>query len=624
MLENEFVTENKKSISDENESSNNSNIIAIKHNISWGFDLILRLILVYPILSFIAISIVFFANIILEFIILILKIINDNSTIKTNVYIAAILFSGLSYLFYLCKLCFKIFVSFEKCAFIVWNNKYDYHPYIFTLCGIKFIKYGNIVRLLILVFMITVSIRMTYLGITDGVLIQQSPSPQDLRLWELWMIVCIYIGSIMSVSYLIIQSIWNLYNSFTHIYSVIDVVKFIFLVLFLENNNDNKAIIIQYLKEILLHIIHVLLLILVYSYELIMKCDHIELHILGFMFGVLLYVILLIRQIPSKKKLFYYLVDRRSHGSRILKLLLIYWIIFGCIFGLGMYGSKYLNNIITTKGDPYSDPYFDINSTLYNHDTFPTQKYPICSYFGESNYVLNQAFLSMIVYDDNEKNIEKGVNIFLGPNWNIIYYDLYSSPSFIHLMNNETNEHNIVIRGTTNIKEYYEDFTLYSEILVLFIFNRVIPIFGSMPNEIIQTIIKQASIFEQYVLYSDLENRFHNGMMQYIETFIKKQNNSLLISGHSLGGIIATIVAAKLRDKHWPVKSMAINSPGIYFLIKKFGIKIQHLRKISTSILSAYDVLSQSIGENTGLVAYIGWYLHYIYIIYIRSIICIF
>ena len=170
----------------------------------------------------------------------------------------------------------------------------------------------------------------------------------------------------------------------------------------------------------------------------------------------------------------------------------------------------------------------------------------------------------------------------------------------------------IVVRGTKDTRDLHEDFSMYSEVAALRAFSKLIPIMDLWPRSMIKSFIHKMSITEG-VFFKDAQNRHHQQIMEYVESetagIAFHQNHNLLIVGHSLGGIVSHIVAAKLkamdRNQNGDIQSIGISNPGLVLSSNKFGIEPGILSRTATTIVPDTDPIA-AMDIQTGSVHHIA------------------
>merc|ERR1712176_465976 len=92
-----------------------------------------------------------------------------------------------------------------------------------------------------------------------------------------------------------------------------------------------------------------------------------------------------------------------------------------------------------------------------------------------------------------------------------------------------------------------------------------------------------------------LRQRYDEPISDYIAENIDldNENSTILLVGHSLGGGVAEIVAAKYADDGYDsVYSFGLSSPGTLLSSEKFGFSVEALDKSSISVLPRRDPVS--------------------------------
>ena len=373
-----------------------------------------------------------------------------------------------------------------------------------------------------------------------------------------------------------------------------------------ENSNiSNKASYTQYLLRCscliwyFMQIIYVLFNMKDVSTSMKISC---------FLFPIVLYWQLLTDQ--CQIKLFDYLTEYNSYqsfrGPVIIKSLLVIWGIMACVFSAQL--------IIFSQIDIYGKQTKSMESEQSNNDKNPIYNffhnaddakmseftYPFCQIEEQKEEMLTVLFFNGIVYMKDEANIKTAMKLYFGDDseWQLKHSQLNTVPAFMHVHNKATGQDLIVCRGTLEIKDYYEDFTLYSEILALQGFSKLIPITSLWPESLLQEFIKFMSTTEG-IVFPNIEKRHSKEIMEYVESSgnVKiprqedKESKPLIISGHSLGGATAHIVAAKLKKKNklFKMKSFGISNPGLVWSSKKFEIEPHLLSEIAVSVQPRSD-----------------------------------
>ena len=167
----------------------------------------------------------------------------------------------------------------------------------------------------------------------------------------------------------------------------------------------------------------------------------------------------------------------------------------------------------------------------------------------------------------------------------------------------------MAVRGTYDTDDVLQDVSLYTEVFTLQTFSWVIPLTTILPVGFIRDFIKYASIPEG-MIDPTLRERYDEPVYNYIESNLsfalskvkgEIANKTIFLMGHSLGGGVAEIVAAKFADEGYTnVYSFGLSSPGTLYSSLKFGFSVEALDKSSISVLPRRDPVS-SVDQHGGV-----------------------
>ena len=321
-----------------------------------------------------------------------------------------------------------------------------------------------------------------------------------------------------------------------------------------------------------------------------------------------------------KVKLFQYLSGwKSSSGPSIMKILLVVWCGIAMLFGATQLLWKF-NDISTLRNKII----LKNNGTTTNHDLsglthvststhVSSIDYPLCMIEQERNGIMDATFLSNMVYQKSlTNNTIKAIDLYFAAMYNETSpweISIHNS-MFFHLKNRANPaKHMIIVRGTSVKRDFYEDLTLYSEVLALRSFSKIFPITELWPQTLIQGFIKKMSVTEG-IIFNFAQNRHHHCVGKYIQRNIIHNINGtgfeLTIAGHSLGGAISHIVGAQLKEKNpkLNIRTIGISNPGLVWSSAKFGVNVSILSRISTTIVPDSDPITK-FDKHTGTVHHI-------------------
>eukprot|EP01084_Bolivina_argentea_P060889 111230_1 len=248
----------------------------------------------------------------------------------------------------------------------------------------------------------------------------------------------------------------------------------------------------------------------------------------------------------------------------------------------------------------------------YNIMSLPT--YPICDMVLRNNQYLTAmdlVYLTKTAYFANSTHeILNQFSIWFGhqynESWNVSTLSVYNdNVTFYHIKNHQYNFDLIAVRGTDDSLDIMEDISLWSEVSTFQIFSLLIPLTDLFPLNFIQYFVKISS-FSEHIISPNIREKYDEPVYEYIKrNIMTKGDDYVIVAGHSLGGGIAQIVAAKLfeydRNGLDNIISFGLSSPGTLYSSTKFGFSTDSLDKTSVSVLPRRDIVSM-VDEHGGIV----------------------
>jgi pimeloyl-ACP methyl ester carboxylesterase len=183
------------------------------------------------------------------------------------------------------------------------------------------------------------------------------------------------------------------------------------------------------------------------------------------------------------------------------------------------------------------------------------------------------------------------------------------SAFFHHFRSNASNVSVIAVRGTeaSFARDFLQNILIFSEVFLFEMGAMLVPGAGLLPESLIRDLIRVGSLMDVAVLDFDTRRRRHH-YYHAVEDYIRAwraaddgahKNDHIIVAGHSLGGVVAQIVGARMR-----VPAVAFSSPGIALMDRKFGIDSDAIDAYITNVVVSNDFIP-SIGKLGGSVNHI-------------------
>ncbi|ETO15503.1 hypothetical protein RFI_21863 [Reticulomyxa filosa] len=192
--------------------------------------------------------------------------------------------------------------------------------------------------------------------------------------------------------------------------------------------------------------------------------------------------------------------------------------------------------------------------------------------------------------------------------WSMVFHQT-KEPVYYYVRHNSEDLDIMVIRGTKSFEDLMQDLALFSEVVTLNIFSWFIPLETVLPKQSLRDAVYYAA-FGDFLIDERVRKRFYyshllNELNDIAQNYTDTKNRTLIVVGHSLGGALAQIIAAKLFDTipatHKEVFSFGLSSPGLVYSSRKFGVEIEPIERTSISLYSQRDLVPR-IDTHEGLI----------------------
>ena len=229
--------------------------------------------------------------------------------------------------------------------------------------------------------------------------------------------------------------------------------------------------------------------------------------------------------------------------------------------------------------------------------------YPICNkkWSGLQLEITDMAFLADTAYkiqNHNKTNIRDIVNEYFRDrniNWDVESVNA-KKPFFFHIRNSAKKVNIFSIRGTVDLRDWFENAKMWNEIAVFQLISVALPV-QHLPFEFVAFFIsKSASI--DYLLHQSTYGHYFKPLEDYVKAEYNTSEEYFLV-GHSLGGGLAKIIGS--RNK---IPAIAISSPGEIYNHVKFNYTLEDVQKYTTTVRAQNDPVTW-IDRSGGLVQYV-------------------
>jgi len=141
----------------------------------------------------------------------------------------------------------------------------------------------------------------------------------------------------------------------------------------------------------------------------------------------------------------------------------------------------------------------------------------------------------------------------------------------------------IAIKGTSTALDVFTDTNLYATVQVLQAFQQLIPVLSILPRPVIQWLLWKTHLSTsrraEEKIWTELELEVAALRRRYPE-------DHFVLTGHSLGGGIAQIVASRLN-----IPALVWSAPGAAYSAKRFGIDVQSTKRNVVIVMPDHDVV---------------------------------
>eukprot|EP00927_Polykrikos_kofoidii_P071375 TRINITY_DN67640_c0_g1_i1.p1 TRINITY_DN67640_c0_g1~~TRINITY_DN67640_c0_g1_i1.p1 ORF type:complete len:1462 (+),score=156.61 TRINITY_DN67640_c0_g1_i1:104-4489(+) len=218
-------------------------------------------------------------------------------------------------------------------------------------------------------------------------------------------------------------------------------------------------------------------------------------------------------------------------------------------------------------------------------------RYPVCSKrFGSSGVdltVLDLAAFAWATYEEDPKTAGKMVEQSLAPrNVEILHVgDSTALPRTLMARLKSVHQHEpdtvvIAVKGTSTFMDVSLDLSMFACIKLLQIFDLLVNIFGLSPPDLVRSVLSSARLPQTKKIFTKITDVLKKQVLDAQSMY----NATVVLTGHSLGGAFAQIVAAQTG-----VNALVWSAPGSYYSQAMFNMTTEATQRTVTVIAPDSD-----------------------------------
>ncbi|KAJ3168073.1 hypothetical protein HK101_011687 [Irineochytrium annulatum] len=139
----------------------------------------------------------------------------------------------------------------------------------------------------------------------------------------------------------------------------------------------------------------------------------------------------------------------------------------------------------------------------------------------------------------------------------------------------------VAVRGTSTLDDVFQDLYLWSTSALLQLSSFMGTMVALWPPEAVDQLAQVIMTFGPI----DSTLVYWNKVEAHVD-YLQKQNRTVIMTGHSLGGAVAAIVAG-----HKSISSASFSAPGLGYSVGRYGLSLKSLQKYTVNIVPWHDAV---------------------------------
>jgi len=254
---------------------------------------------------------------------------------------------------------------------------------------------------------------------------------------------------------------------------------------------------------------------------------------------------------------------------------------FACVLLLGVLTAELRiqsAEAFAPNGDPAPPTALNSRYGVCSQSWGPDDEALIRSHVG----ILDFAFLNYLSNMQNASLAARQMAEWFPADWRLQYRSTggLGLPHFDHYIHLPTEMSVVIVRGTQTVGDAIQDLYLWAPALILQSFTVIVPILRHLPPPVLRWLVELGSFEEWIDIFSQpVGFGYQNPIREYVAANCSL--NRTILTGHSLGGAVASVVGVQTN-----LAVVAFSSPGISYSAKKFRLSEEHITTPRSRLLT--------------------------------------